>query len=117
MKPHHFLRGLFISFALLLVAFSPLGARRQQTDEVRRKAAPGDTCTYVEGKGDFCRPGETARKFEEYLRPDWLKQPVDGFSVNTGLDRLQPKDRFKATWREVGVLGSSRIRQVEYFGG
>jgi hypothetical protein len=102
MKARFFSRVLFLTFGLL-----------QQPDTVRQPS-PWDTCIYVEGKADFCRSGENARKFEAYLRPDWLKQPVDGFTVNTGLDRLQPRDTFKATWREVGVLGSSRIRQMEY---
>jgi hypothetical protein len=98
MRSRYSLRVLFV-FCSLLVAF---GAKAQSTEEARRKPVAWDTCTYVEGKGDSCKA-------------DWFKRPVDGFSVNTGLDRLQPKDRFKATWREVGVLGSSRIRRVEYF--
>lgn len=102
MNLHHLFQVLLVSFGLL------------QSNEVQRKPAPWDTCTYVEGKADICRAGETARKFEEFLRPDWLKQPVDGFTVNTGLDRLRPRDTFRATWREAGVLGSSRIRVVEY---
>jgi hypothetical protein len=103
-------------FALpLLIVLSSLQSFSAQ-DASPRKPLPWDTCIYVEGKGDFCRMGEKPRKFEEYLRPDWLKEPVDGFSVNTGLDRLQPgKDILTAKWQDVGILGSGRIRQVEYF--
>jgi len=108
---------VFKSAMLLLAAFSSMRAAAMlQTDAPRRPPSAWDTCIYVDGKGELCRTGEMPRKFEEYLRLDWLKQPVDGFIVNTGLDRLQSnKDTFKASWREVGVLGSSRIRLVEYF--
>ena len=74
-----------------------------------------ETCMYFEGKGEYCRTGETARAFNEFLRPDWLTPAVDGFVFETGLDRFQPgKDTFKATWNEIGVLGNSRIRRIEY---
>jgi hypothetical protein len=115
MKPRYLRRLLSLSFAVFFAGIASLsGASPQQADAVRRQPAPWDTCIYVEGKADVCKPGESPRKFEEYLRSDWLKQPVDGFSFNTGLDRLQPKDRFRAVWNEVGVLGASRIRQVDY---
>jgi hypothetical protein len=99
----------------LLIVLSSLQSFSAQ-DASTRKPMPWDTCIYVEGKGEFCQMGEKPRKFEEYLQADWLKEPVDGFSVNTGLDRLQPgKDKLTAKWQEVGILGSSRIRQMEYF--
>jgi hypothetical protein len=109
------MKGFKIAVLLLAALSSLRGAAALQTDAARRPRSPWDTCIYVEGKGDYCGAGEKPRKFEEYLLPDWLKQPVDGFSVNTGLDRLQPgKDTFRASWSEVGVLASSRIRFVEY---
>jgi hypothetical protein len=84
------------------------------TQDARREPVAWDTCTFIEGKWDRCSGGEKARKFEAYLQAEWLRQPVDGFSVNSGLDRIRPNDRFTATWRDIGTLGTSRIREVRY---
>jgi hypothetical protein len=46
----------------------------------------------------------------------WVRQAAYGFLVESKLDRIQPNDNgFKATWREIAVLGTSRIREVSYF--
>jgi len=96
----------------LSVAFSKLQAI--QTVPPRGHTV-WETHTRIEGKSDTYRPGDTPRKFEEFLRPDWLKQPVDGFSSATGLSRLDlRKNKFAARWREAGKLGSIRIREVQY---
>jgi hypothetical protein len=91
----------------------PLESSAQQA---RLEPMAWDTCTFIEGKGHRCVIGEKPRKFEDYLNTEWVRQPVDGFSVNSGLDRIpQNQSGFKANWREIGVLRTTRIREVRYF--
>src|SRR5438552_3726889 len=114
-RMHRFPFASIVFVIAILFAVGPLQAWTQQ---VRREPAAWDTCTFIEGKGVFCVVGERPREFGDYLRTEWLRQPVDGFSVNSGLDRIQPNDSgFKATWREIGVLGTIRIREVRYVVG
>ncbi len=106
----------FPQTVIVIAIVSFVVALESSAQQVRRKPAAWDTCTFIEGTGDACAVGEKPRKFEEYLHTEWLRQPVNGFSVNSGLDRIQPNNNgFKATWREISVLGTSRIREVRYF--
>src|SRR5262244_1494419 len=98
---------------IVIAILSFVVSLESSAQQVRRKPAVWDTCTFIEGKGDACAMGEKPRKFEDYLDTEWVRQPLDGFSVNSGLDRIKPNSSgFKASWREVGVLGTARIREV-----
>lgn len=99
----------FITIVLLLAAM--VGYAQQPP----RKPEPWDTCIYVEGKGDYCRAAEKARKFEDYLSIGWTLDPVDGFTIESGFNRLKATEhKINPVWREVGQLGASRIRTVKY---
>jgi hypothetical protein len=80
---------------------------------------PWDTCFLVEGKGTGCGASNPPRPFKEFLGDGvWAKEPRDGFSAEFQWDLSQhEKGSVKALWREVGVLGSHRIRAVRYVFG
>jgi hypothetical protein len=83
-----------------------------------RLQASSSTC-YVEfGKPYTCKPILKARPFAAFLTPQgWGKHPSDDFakwfqfvlSVESGPAEL------KMIWREVGMLGSFRIREVRFY--
>jgi hypothetical protein len=95
--------------------FNLVIAINSSAQQDHRDPVAWDTCVHIEGKTDFCVAGEKPRKFEDYLQAEWARQPLDGFSLNAGLDRVQPNDKtFKAEWREAGSLGTTKIREVRY---
>ncbi len=101
---------------IVIAIFNVVVPLRTSAQQVPREPMAWDTCTFIEGKGHRCVIGEKPRKFEEYLNTEWVRQPVDGFSINSGLDRIpQTQSGLKATWHEIGVLGTARIREVRYF--
>ena len=70
----------------------------------------------MEHEVDSCGPGDRPRRFEEFLAPGaWSEMPGDWFSGKFTTD-IQHHElaQFKVTWREVGRLGTHRIRSVRY---
>src|SRR5438094_9668707 len=109
------MRRLSLEPTVFVIAILFIAVPLEIWTQIQREPAAWDTCTFIEGKGNRCSAGEKPRKFEAYLQAEWLRQPLDGFfSVNSGLDRIQPNDRFTATWREIGVLGTTRIHEIRY---
>ena len=69
----------------------------------------------VEGKGGDCRAGETPRRFNEFLNPTLLaKQHQDRFSAELAGSLRQARPPVTAVWRDIGKLGSHRIRKVQF---
>jgi hypothetical protein len=109
----HRLPFLQTVMAIAILSFVPWECSAQQ---VRRVPMAWDTCTFIEDTRNACTVGEKPRKFDEYLHTAWVRQAAYGFLVESKLDRIQPNENgFKATWREIAVLGTSRIREVSYF--
>jgi hypothetical protein len=76
-----------------------------------------ETCNIAEGKDDNdCVSGDRPRPFQEYLSAGaWVTEPRDGFSGEFRWDLAQSKTKaLQAAWREIGMVGSSRIRTVRY---
>jgi hypothetical protein len=110
MSPHHRLIALSCALYLFSTAAS--------SQDAPREAMPWDTCTWVEGKGGDCRAGNPPRPFKEFLDPVQLvKAHRDGFSAEFGWDLDQKGAPVKANWREIGLLGSHRIRTVRFSRG
>lgn len=100
---------------VVAVLFSLVFAINSLGMQDHRDPVAWDTCIHIEGKNTFWVVGETPRKFADYLQAEWARQPVDGFSLNSGLDRVKPNDKsFKADWQEVGSLGATKIREIRY---
>ena len=104
-------RRLTAVFAILLVGL-PTAAQIP----VRIPPRPWDTCWRVEGKGDGCNPPDKPRPFRDYLSAgQWLNDLGDMFAGELlwGLDRAN----FRATWHELGFLGTVRVHSVQYTSG
>jgi hypothetical protein len=55
--------------------------------------------------------------FNAFLNPEWVAKRLDGFSSEFSYDLKQEGPPVKAVWREIGRLGSHRIRDVRYSRG
>jgi hypothetical protein len=89
--------------------------KKAYAQQTPRKPEPWDTCTFIEGKGDYCNAADKARKFEDYLSIAWMFDPVDGFTVNTPFNYIKPAEhKINPGWQEMGRLGDNRVRSVRY---
>ena len=101
-----------LCMALLFVTIVGYVGYAQQA---KRKPEAWDTCTFIEGKGDYCNAADKARKFEDYLSIAWMFDPLDGFTVNTPFNYIKPAEhKINPGWQEVGRIGDSRVRWVRY---
>jgi hypothetical protein len=79
------------------------------------------TCWEIESSGDGSGLGDKARAFEVFLAPGaWVKEtsePRDSFAAEFGSNLKRAETgKIRAPWREVGRLGTHRIREIRYTG-